>query len=212
MKKTIMLVLAASSIAATSIYGADCQKLSSDVTQEIIQSPENVLALVSQYVSANEGCGCEVVKAAIVATEASKQLVAQIVQVAIEGAPKEMNVIATCAIAVAPDAYKEVQAVYAAAASAQGTSYSVSEKGGKSGLGKGGDVGEVATAANPLEFPVSSGVSGVGGGVQGGGAPGSGNPVGPAPGTLGSTSIIPTGLPVIQPPVVTPPSITNVGS
>ena len=212
MKKTIMLVLAASSIAATSIYGADCQKVTADVTQEIVKSPEDVLSLVSQYVAANEGCGCEIVKAAIVATEASKDLVAQIVQAAISEAPKEMNVIATCAIAVAPDAYKEVQAVYAAAASAQGTSYSVSEKGGKSG--KGG-LGEVATAANPLEFPVSSG-TGIGAGNAGAGAgagtPGSGNPVGPTSGGLGSTSIIPSGLPVIQPPVVTPPSITNVGS
>lgn len=190
MKKTIKLALAATAVVASSVFAEDCQKLSSDVTLEVTKSPEDVLSLVSKYVAANEGCGCEVVKAAIVVTEADKALVAQIVEAAISQAPKEMNTIATCAIAVAPDAHKEIQAVYAASATAQGSSYSVSEKGGYDE--KGG--GEVAAAANPLDFP-NSGATG-------------NNPVGPQPGVR--PNVLPLGLPLIQPPVITPPSVTNV--
>jgi len=197
MKKTIKLAIVATFVAVSPVFASDCQKLSSDVTQEITKAPEDVLSLVAKHVAANEGCGCEIVKAAIVATEADKALVAQIVQAAITQAPKEMNTIATCAIAVAPDAYKEVQAVYAAAASAQGTSYFVSEKGGDE---KGSDQGEVATAANPLDFPSSSGAGGSG-------SAGVGNPVGPAIGG-GPNALIPVGLPLFQPLVITPASAT----
>jgi len=55
---------------------------------------------------------CEVVKSAIIVSKANKKMVAKIVQVAIEASPEDIRIITQCAIAVAPDALKEILEVY----------------------------------------------------------------------------------------------------
>ena len=109
---------------------ADCYKVSEAVSQAVIAKPDNVLQIVGREVSSNTTCACEVVKAAIVASEADRKLVGQIVASAIEAAPEQMRTIANCAIAVAPDALPNVQGILAQYEPQAGEEYVASEKGG----------------------------------------------------------------------------------
>jgi len=91
----------------------DCTKLSDTVKKLVGAKPDHVLEIVERQTAANPMCSCEVVKAAIVATEADRKLVGQIVATAIEAAPEKLNIITSCAIAVAPDALQEIKAILA---------------------------------------------------------------------------------------------------
>lgn len=162
----------------------DCYKVSAAVKKAVTAKPDNVLALVKSNVAQNESCACEIVKAAIMASDADKKLVASIVEAAIEAAPSKYRIIGQCAVAVAPDALAEVQAVitkYGAASGDSGYSAKGDEKGGK--VVKGPD----PIPSNPLDFP-----------GQG--------PIGPTLGGPGGFPLFPPGL---QPPTVTPPSATD---
>jgi hypothetical protein len=140
---------------------------------------------VQKQVAANPACSCEVVKAAIVASEADRQLVGQIVSTAVEAAPENLRIIAQCAIAVAPDALPEVQAVLAQLdpqGGETGSAKSGYAKGGsaKGGYAKGGkDVVPIVEVkpASPLDGPY----------------------------------LVP-GIPFIHPPFVSPPSISDIGN
>lgn len=89
----------------------DCYKVYTVVKKAVSAQPGKVLELVKTNVAQNESCACEIVKAAIVASNADKKLVAGIVETAIESAPTKVRIIGQCAVAVAPDALAEVQAV-----------------------------------------------------------------------------------------------------
>jgi len=116
---------------------SDCYKVSETVTKAVTAKPNNVLAIVERVIATNPACSCEIVKAAIVATEAERDLVAQIVGAAIEAAPDQFNIITNCAIAVAPDALPNIQA---AVSKLHPKISLLSSKGGlaKGGLAKGG--------------------------------------------------------------------------
>ena len=161
----------------------DCYKVSTAVKTAVATHPEKVLELVATQVAQNESCACEIVKAAIVASGADKQLVAGIVEAAIEAAPSKVRIIGQCAVAVAPDGLAEVQAVvtkYGAAAGDSGAD-------AKGGDEKGKTVVPPPIPSNPLDFPGKG-------------------PVGPTLGGPGGFPLFPPGL---QPPTVTPPSSTN---
>lgn len=162
----------------------DCYKVSTAVKAAVAAHPEKVLELVAAQVAQNESCACEVVKAAIVASDADKKLVAGIVETAIEAAPTKVRIIGQCAVAVAPDALSEVQAVVTKYGAGAGDS-GADAKGGDAKSAKGEVVPPVPS--NPLDFP-----------GQG--------PVGPTLGGPGGFPLFPPGL---QPPTVTPPSSTN---
>ena len=162
MKNTIKFALVGAllAVAAPVASAADCYKVSKQVAKEITAKPKDVLSIVSQQISANKGCACEIVKAAIVATEADKKLVAQIVEQAIEAVPNKVSLLTTCALAVAPDAHAEVMEVASKHAKNTGTSAGYSSKGysaksakdgGVGGDGGGGTV-EAAPAGDPLNF------------------------------------------------------------
>ncbi len=167
----------------------DCYKVSRAVKAAVASAPDKVLELVAAQVGQNESCACEVVKAAIVASDADKELVAAIVETAAEAAPSKLRIVGQCAVAVAPDALAEVQAVVTKYGAASGDSGYAGEKGGDE-KGK-SPVTPPPVPNNPLDFP-----------GQG--------PVGP---TLGG----PGGYPLLdgtinlggQPPTVTPPSSTD---
>ena len=91
----------------------DCTKVSDTVKKLVGAKPDHVLEIVERQTAVNPTCSCEVVKAAIVATEADRKLVGQIVATAIEAAPDKMSIITSCAIAVAPDALEEIKAILA---------------------------------------------------------------------------------------------------
>ncbi len=116
MKRTLNYAILACAVAAAPAALAEesnCNNVSETVIKLVTASPDNVLAIVERQTSANPTCSCEVVKAAIVATEAEVKLVSQIVATAIEAAPDKMSIITSCAIAVAPDALPEIKAVLA---------------------------------------------------------------------------------------------------
>ncbi|MGY8648051.1 MAG: hypothetical protein ACKVLL_11940 [Verrucomicrobiales bacterium] len=172
--------------------------MSNAVRLAVAADSDKVLEIVAKQIAANESCACEVVKAAIIASDAKKEVVAQIVDVAINEAPSMLRIIAQCAIAIAPDAQPNIQAILEKYDFAGGEGDS--EKGA---LEKGGVPDDVASA-NPLDFPASEGYGSSAARPEGGAAP-----VGPAPGGPGGFPLLPPGLPVTFPPVVTPPSLTG---
>ena len=116
MKATLYSAILAGVVALVPTVQAEeaaCTKLSETVKRLVTAESDNVLKIVEQQTAANPGCSCEVVKAAILATEADRKLVGQIVATAIEAAPDKMRVITSCAVAVAPDALPEIKAVLA---------------------------------------------------------------------------------------------------
>lgn len=190
MKNTIKYALFGAVLAlVTPAYaeGTDCYKVYTVVKNAVAAQPDKVLELVKTNVAQNESCACEVVKAAIVASDADKKLVAGIVEAAIASAPGKVRIIGQCAVAVAPDALAEVQAVVTKHAAASGDS-GYSAKGGEKG---GKDVVVPPQAHNVLDFPFGTSVD---------------NPIGPTPGGPGGFPLFPPGL---QPPTVTPPSSTD---
>lgn len=157
MKTTFRFALTAILLGASSVAmaGTDCQALSVSVQHAVTAKQAELLQIVEREVSANPGCACEVVKAAIEACEADAEKVAAIVEVAASAAPEHMRLIAQCAVAVAPDALSNVQSVMARLDPNKGETYSSKEPTPKAPV-------EVAPAFNPLDFP-GSGPVGPGG-------------------------------------------------
>lgn len=105
MKNTIALLAALlTSSTAFAAENAACPTVEETAKTEISKAPENVLELVAKLVAQNEACAGEVVKAAIIATDANNELVGQIVEAAATAAPKMASQIASYAFAIAPDA------------------------------------------------------------------------------------------------------------
>jgi len=134
MKKTLKFAFVGAllAVAIPIASGADCYAISKAVAKEISEKPKSVLDIVNKKISANQACTCEIVKAAIVNTEADKKLVAQIVEQAILAAPKKVALITTCALAVAPDAHVEVMKVSAKYTKGQGEGSSAKGESAKS--------------------------------------------------------------------------------
>jgi hypothetical protein len=158
MKNTIKYALFGAVLASVTPAFADtpdCYKVSTAVKKAVAAQPDKVLELVAAQVAQNESCACEVVKAAIVASDANKALVANIVNAAVTAAPSRVRIIGQCAVAVAPDALAEVQAVVTKMSSNAGDS-GYSAKGGDE---KGGEKGKSVVVVvppviqNPLDFP-----------------------------------------------------------
>lgn len=119
----------------------DCEAIYSAVKKFIKGNPEKVLELVALQVGQHETCACEIVKAAIIASDADKELVMDIVETAIETAPSQFRIIGQCAIAVAPDALAEVQFIvsqYGSVSGDSGLGAKGGEKWSEKGDGKGG--------------------------------------------------------------------------
>ena len=161
MKNTLKFALTALLLAAAPIASADavdCVKLSNAVKVAVAADSSRVLEIVASNVAANETCACELVEAAIIASDADKKQVAMIVNAAILEAPSQIRIIAQCAIAAAPDAVSNVQAVLEQYDAAGGDGYS-----GKGGLDNSKDAkgatnppAPSADGANPLDYPFES--------------------------------------------------------
>jgi|694.fasta_scaffold45482_3 hypothetical protein len=130
----------------------DCVAVTLSVEQRIKMDLSKVLEVVESEVAANPSCACEIVKAAIKASEADANLVASIVEVSITAAPDKMRLISQCAIASSPESLANVQAVMARLDPNRGeTGYS--SKGAKSAK----SAKEIAPVAakwpDPLDLP-----------------------------------------------------------
>lgn len=183
MKKTIFLAAFSASLGLVSASDQDCGKLAISVKAAVSTEQSKVLEIVSKEVASSPSCACEVVKASIEGTGADVKTVAAIVETAITAAPDQMRLIAQCAIAVAPDALVEVQAVLAKLDPNAGDS-GQSAKSAKSAKGEKAPIGEVAAMPNPLDFPGKG-------------------PVGPLFPIFPPVIINP---PIINPPPVSPPN------
>lgn len=174
-------------VSALSVLSAsaevDCIALSVTVKNAADADKSKVVEIVSTQVSNAPTCACEVVKAAIEGASADAETVAAIVEAAAIAAPDQMRLIAQCAVAVAPDALAEVQAVMSKLDPNLGES-GTSAKDSKDAKGSGG---EVAAMPNPLDFP-----------GQG--------PVGPNPGGPGGFPL----FPFLPPVIVAPPNVSQV--
>ena len=124
----------------------NCSEIHRAVKKYVEDHPERVLEVVALQIGHNPSCACEVVKAAIIASEADTALVVEIVEAAIEVAPSSFRIIGQCAIAVAPDALSEVQTIvnkYGAVSGDSGLGAKgdeISEKSAKGAKGAGGDI------------------------------------------------------------------------
>lgn len=193
MKMTLRFALLSAAFGLLSTSAAfadvDCAKLTQSVKQAIAADASATLQIVEKEISANPGCACEVVKAAIEQSKADAKLVASIVETAATAAPQHMRLISQCAVAVAPDALSNVQAVLVKLDPNSGESSKVT-KSAKDAKG----LVTPPVAANPLDFPGS----------------GVGDPpvrVGNNPGGPGGLPILPWGPPPGQPPTgIVPPT------
>lgn len=182
-----LLVAALGTVPAVATAEADCLNLAASVKVAVAEKPTDVLAVVEKEVSANPDCACEVVKAAIQESKADAKTVAAIVETAASVAPDKMRLISQCAVAVAPEALADVQAVLSRLDPNRGES-GYSSKGSKDAKG----VAEVKPAWNPLDFPGTG-------------------PVGPTPG--GAPPInpgVPSGPPPYIPPIITSPNGSDI--
>lgn len=190
MKTTLKFALVGVLFAsATTFAGAaesNCQEVTKATNAAVAKSPEKVLEIVAKLVAENKACSCEVVKAAIISTEADKELVGKIVETAVKAAPEQISLISTCALAVAPDAQAQIVAVVSNHGNSAGGDYSA-----KADLGaKGKEALPMAPIKlNPLDFPGAG-------------------PIAPELGSSGGQPLLPNGLPAPAPPV-TPAAATR---
>ena len=155
MKNTLKFALTAVLLSVASIASADVAdsvKLSKAVKVAVSADSSKVLEVVAANIAINESCACEIVKAAIVASDADKKLVAEIVNTAILAAPSQIRMITQCAMATAPDAVSNILAVVEKYGSAGGNH---SAKGGLADE-KGVIAPPEADGPNPLDYPIQS--------------------------------------------------------
>ncbi|MDA7513780.1 hypothetical protein N8545_00495 [bacterium] len=156
MKNTLKFALTAvllSFVSVASADVADSAKLSKAVKVAVAADSSKVLEVVAANIALNESCACEIVKAAIIASDADKKLVAEIVNTAILAAPSQIRMITQCAMATAPDAVSNIQAIVERYDSAGGEGHSA-----KGGLAdeKGVIAAPEADGPNPLDYPFKS--------------------------------------------------------
>lgn len=102
--KRALLFLSLVTSASMAVAGGSspCDEIAKEVSAAVTKDPAKVLMIVEDALVINETCACEVVKAAILAANADKSTVQQIVQTALAVAPKMSAVINECANAVSP--------------------------------------------------------------------------------------------------------------
>ncbi len=104
--RSLGLIIALGGAVSSAFAGApsNCDKIAQDVRESVTKQPSKVLMIVEDALVINESCACEIVKAAITASNADTPMVKKIVETAIAVAPKMTPVIVECANAVAPGA------------------------------------------------------------------------------------------------------------
>ena len=74
-----------------------CDQLAADVQSAISKDPSKTLMILEDALVIHETCACDIVRAAIQASDADENMVQQIVQTAIAVAPKMAPIITECA-------------------------------------------------------------------------------------------------------------------
>ena len=139
--------------AGTPQMSSDCASIGLSIQQRIKLDPSKVLEYVELEISTNQACACEIVKSAIVASDADTAEVVAIVETAITVAPETMRIVSQCAIATMPDSITEVQALLARLDPNAGDS-GYSSKSSKSSKSKDAKAAvECLILPNPLDLP-----------------------------------------------------------
>ncbi|MGJ8644577.1 MAG: hypothetical protein ACSHX9_14295 [Luteolibacter sp.] len=193
MKKTLFLLAATGFLGSALIQAQNCEDVAASVTSAASAEDANLLEIVDEKVSESPNCVCEIVKAAIGASEAQGQSFGDIVEAAGNAAPEKLQLIVDCASTVASDV--DLPFLQSAANSVQTSNPGIN---------------------NPLNFPGRGPVgpaTGLDGGAEGGGDGGdggggdTGSGSGSGVGGPGSGSSVPT---VIDPPApVDPEPVTD---
>jgi hypothetical protein len=90
----------------------DCRSVSQPLKKAVKGKPvEDMLKLLEKEVTATPKCSCELILSAIMGYKPKPNVVASMVDTAINAAPDYMEVIVMCALAAAPDAEAEILAV-----------------------------------------------------------------------------------------------------
>ncbi|RBP38678.1 hypothetical protein DES53_111200 [Roseimicrobium gellanilyticum] len=117
LRSSVLAVLTAGLLGGASATAAPtCDKAAADVRAAVEAAPSRVLIIVEDAMIANEGCACEIVKAAILASNANPELSRQIALTASNVAPNLSKVISECArsvVAANTGGGKEVKQVIA---------------------------------------------------------------------------------------------------
>ena len=92
-----LALFAAGLLTCVTASAADCVKIAAEVRAAVERDPAKVLVIVEDAMVANESCACEIVKAALHASNANTDLARQIVLTATNVAPNLSNLIAECA-------------------------------------------------------------------------------------------------------------------
>ncbi|BCU75343.1 hypothetical protein [Luteolibacter sp. LG18] len=140
----------------TKAPAADTLEYALSIRHRIHEDPSKLLEIVAAEVTANPDRVCEIVKAAIKATENDKASIANIVETAATSKPDAMRLAAQCAVAAVPESLSDVQAVLAKLDPASGDWRKHSSKSKDSKDAKDAKEGEVAPAIappNPLDLP-----------------------------------------------------------
>ncbi len=101
---SLLLIIAAYPLATSAGSTLNCDQIAKDVRESVTKEPGKVLMIVEDALVINESCACEIIKAAIQASNADAAMSKQIVQTAIAVAPKMTGIIVECAEAVSPGA------------------------------------------------------------------------------------------------------------
>jgi hypothetical protein len=108
--KKIALLIGVTVGSMSMVGAAECDSVGAKVEKAIAKAPDQVLVIVDDMISKNEACSCEIVKAAISASSADKDLVREIVVTAVTAAQGMAATITECAVAQAPEAAAEIKA------------------------------------------------------------------------------------------------------
>jgi hypothetical protein len=187
--KPILSTLLIAAIAASAPLSAqapvDCGRIGRIVSREVRKDSTKLLEVVDKYTKASPQCACDVVKAAIKASNADGKTVGSIVETAGLAAPDSLDIIEQCALAAAPDAKSFIETAVASV-----------EAGG----------GQPGGTPNPLDQP-GSGVEVIGGAQVGDNPGGPGSFPSFPPGGLPGSG---TNPPIVNPPIVVPGPATPV--
>ncbi|MFZ4763861.1 MAG: hypothetical protein ACOYMN_02810 [Roseimicrobium sp.] len=122
-----LATIATGLLLAANVLAVDCEKVAAEVRAAIEANPSKVLVTVEDAMVANESCACDIVKAAIEATNANAELSRQIMLTATNVAPNLSQKIEDCTrglLAVTtPSGGKEVREVSSVQPNDSGSDY-----------------------------------------------------------------------------------------
>ena len=131
-----------------------CDDVAREVKRRVESDASQVLIVVEDLMIKNEKCACEVIKTAITTSSADALLVKQIVFTAVAAAPGMASSISECAMAVKPDASKEIAEGLQSALGMNIADNNTGDRSGKAGYDLSGKAGYDFSKDAKIPLPV----------------------------------------------------------